>query len=185
MPARPTRHPTRSRAPHDAVRRRAFGLVAALAAASAGAALGGCAALGGDPPRVQLAGIELLPSQGLELRFALQLRVQNPNAGTLSFDGVSLELELDRQRIASGVAPVQARIPGYGEQVLTVPVTVSAIELARRLLDRDRHGRGPRGERGGSDSHEYVLRGRLGGLLPGGVRFESRGTLGGDALRPR
>jgi hypothetical protein len=34
-----------------------------------------------------------------------------------------------------------------------------------------------------ADAFDYVLRGRLGGVLPGGVTFESRGTIGADALR--
>ncbi|MEP7283082.1 MAG: LEA type 2 family protein [Rubrivivax sp.] len=161
----------------SSVPRRAWLRQAAVAVVGA-LALGGCATLLGEPPRVQLAGLELLPSKGLEWRFALELRVQNPNGSELSFDGISLELDLDRQRIASGVAPVQARIPGYGEQLLTVPVTVSALELARRLLAHRRSD-----GRREADTFEYVLRGRLGGVLPGGVSFESRGTIGADALR--
>ena len=41
-----------------------------------------CASLSGsDPPRVSVAGIEALPGEGLELRFLVKLRVQNPNEG--------------------------------------------------------------------------------------------------------
>src|SRR4051812_21181666 len=42
--------------------------------------LNGCAGLfGADPLRVSVAGIEPIASQGLEIRFNVKLRVQNPN----------------------------------------------------------------------------------------------------------
>ena len=37
---------------------------------------------------MNLAGIESLPSEGLELRFMLKLRVQNPGDAGLRYDGV-------------------------------------------------------------------------------------------------
>src|SRR5262245_57595961 len=41
--------------------------------------LGGCAALpSSDPLNVTVAGIESLPGEGMELRLAVRLRVQNP-----------------------------------------------------------------------------------------------------------
>ena len=42
--------------------------------------LGACATLGNsDPLVIDVAGIEPLPGEGLELRLAVTLRVQNPN----------------------------------------------------------------------------------------------------------
>src|SRR3954454_1064842 len=64
--------------------------------------LSGCAGLfGGDPLRVSVAGIEPLESQGLEVRFNVKLRVQNPNESAVSFNGVSLDLELNGHSFAS------------------------------------------------------------------------------------
>ena len=62
-------------------------------------ALNGCAGLfGGDPLRVSVAGIEPVDGQGLEMRFNVKLRVQNPNESAVNFDGVSLALELNGKR---------------------------------------------------------------------------------------
>ena len=53
------------------------------------ALLYGCASLTNlTAPRVNLAGIESLPGEGLELRFMLKLRVQNPGDASLRYDGV-------------------------------------------------------------------------------------------------
>ena len=57
--------------------------------------LAGCAAFfKHDPLNVQVAGIQPLPGEGLELRMAVKLRVQNPNDRPLDYDGIALELEI-------------------------------------------------------------------------------------------
>lgn len=124
----------------------------------------------GDPPRVALVGLDSLPGEGLELRFAARIRVQNPNATELGFEGVSLELDLRGQSFASGVAPLAGRVPAYGETVLTVPLTVSAFALARQLVSLARQGDRERAK------VSYALRGKLGGLVSG-ARFDSRGEI--------
>ena len=54
-------------------------------------ALGGCAGWpGGEPLRVTLADVDSLPGEGMELRLLLQLRVQNPNASAIEYQGVSV-----------------------------------------------------------------------------------------------
>jgi hypothetical protein len=137
-------------------------------------ALGGCAlAPFADPLRVELAGLEALPGAGMELRFAVRLRVQNPNAAELGYDGVALDLDLRGQRFASGVAPLQGRLPRYGEVLLTVPVTVSGLSLARQALGLMREGE----QRGRLGKVPYRLSGKLGGVGLAGARFESAGEI--------
>jgi hypothetical protein len=142
--------------------------------------LGACALMpGADPLRVDLAGIDGLPSEGLEMRFKVTLRVQNPNAEDFSFDGVSFALDLRGQSFASGVSAAAGSVPRYGEHLISVPVTVSGLALARQLLSL--------AHQGSSDASlrklPYTLRGKLGGNWLGGGRFESRGEvdLGGLA----
>jgi LEA14-like dessication related protein len=136
--------------------------------------LGGCALSPfADPLRVELAGLEALPGAGMELRFAVRLRIQNPNASELSFDGVALDLDLRGQRFASGVAPVQGRVPRYGETLITVPVTVSGLSLARQALGLMREGE----QRGRLGKVAYRLSGKLGGVGLAGARFESAGEV--------
>ncbi|KST73112.1 MULTISPECIES: LEA type 2 family protein [Burkholderia] len=133
-------------------------------------ALGGCAALTAhDPVRVSVVGIEPLVGQGLEMRFDVKLRLQNPNDAQIDYDGVALDLELNGRPFASGVSDARGSVPRFGEQVLSVPVTVSAFSAARQafgLADVTASGKLP-----------YVLRGKLAGGMFGSVRFTDSGTL--------
>jgi hypothetical protein len=139
----------------------------------AGALLAGCAALSGrDPLRVDLAGIEPLPGEGLELRLAIKLRVQNPNDTAIGFDGAALDLEVDGRTLASGVTDQGGNVPRFGEAVLTIPVTISAwnaLRQAMRLADAS-----PGGPR---ESLPIVLRGKLAGGPFGTTRFTKDATL--------
>jgi Late embryogenesis abundant protein len=129
--------------------------------------MAGCASLSGmDPLRVTLAGIEGLPGAGLEVRFAVKLRVQNPNDATIEFDGVAVNLEVRGMDLGSGVSDAKGSIPRFGETVLTIPVTVSAFALVRQGLS---FAAGDRGK------VTFVASGKLGGTGFGSVRFRTQG----------
>ncbi len=133
-------------------------------------ALGGCAGMfGSNPLRVNVAGIEPLEGQGMEMRFILKLRVQNPNEAPVDFNGVSVELDLNGKPFASGVSDQSGTVPRFGETVTGVPLTVPAFTVVRQAFafaDSAQSGQLP-----------YVLRGRLAGGVTGGTRFIDQGTL--------
>jgi hypothetical protein len=139
----------------------------------AGAWLAGCAALPGrDPLRVDLAGIEPLPGEGLELRLAIKLRVQNPNDVAVAFDGAALDLEVDGRTLASGVTDQGGQVPRFGEALLTIPVTISAWSALRQAMRLAEGSPGsPR------ESLPIVLRGKLAGGPFGTLRFAKDATL--------
>lgn len=132
--------------------------------------LGGCAGFfGQDPLRVNVAGIEPLQGQGMEMRFNVKLRVQNPNESAIDYNGVSLELDLNGKPFASGVSDQTGTVPRFGETVVNVPLTVPAFAAVRQAFafaDSVQSGRIP-----------YVLRGRLAGGVTGGTRFIEQGTM--------
>jgi len=133
-----------------------------------GAALDGCAGWpGGEPLRVTLADVDSLPGEGMELRLLLRLRIQNPNASAIEYQGVSVTLDLRGSTLASGVSAEAGSVPGYGDRLISVPVSVSAMAALRQMFglasDTDR-------------VFDYVLRGRLGGGLTG-YPFEASGKL--------
>lgn len=141
-------------------------LVLALLALS----LSACALLPShDPLEVQVAGIQPLPGEGLELRLLVKLRLLNPNDAAVDYDGVALSLSVNDRRLGSGVSDQRGSVPRFGERVLSVPVTISALSVARQAL----------GLADGSrlDALPYVLRGKLGGGLLGTRRFTDKGTL--------
>jgi len=132
------------------------------------ALIGACATMGGDPVKVQVVGLDPLQGQGMEMRFAARLRVQNPNDAPIDYDGIAVDLEVRGNAFASGVSDARGTIPRYGETVITVPVTVSAFAIVRQAI----------GFASGDRSKiDYVMRGKVGGATFGGVRFESKGEL--------
>jgi LEA14-like dessication related protein len=133
-------------------------------------ALGGCAGmLIRDPVRINVVGIEPLAGEGLEMRFTMKLRLQNPNETAIEYDGVALALELNGKPFASGVSNEKGSVSPFGETVFSVPVTVSAYAAVRQALGLVDAAK--------LDNLPYVLRGKLAGGLFGGVNFTDKGTL--------
>jgi len=129
--------------------------------------LGACAGLPGrEPVQVNVVGVEPLQGQGLEVRFAVKLRVLNPNDTPVEFNGVFVALDVRGSEFASGVSDQQGTVGRFGETVLTVPVTVSATSMLKQLLSF---------AAGDRSKVSYQLRGKLAGSGFGSVRFESSG----------
>ncbi|NML31276.1 LEA type 2 family protein [Paraburkholderia antibiotica] len=132
--------------------------------------LSACAGLlGGDPLRVSVAGIEPLQGQGLEMRFNLKLRVQNPNDTAVSFNGISLDLDLNGKPFASGVSDQSGTVPRFGETIVSVPLTVPAFAAVRQALAFAGAAQ--------SGQFPYTLHGKLAGGLTGTTRFSDQGAL--------
>lgn len=138
-----------------------------------------CANLNGrEPVKVNVVNVEPLTGQGLELRFMVKLRVQNPNDAPVEFDGIAIDLDVRGTEFASGVSDQRGTVPRFGELVLSVPVTVSASSVIKQALsfalgNRDGNKEGNRGKL------SYELRGKLAGSGAGfgGLRFASSGEM--------
>lgn len=142
--------------------------VAAIAAAAL--LLAACAAMQrSDPLKVTVVDIASAPSEGLEARMQLKLRVQNPNAAPIEFSGIYVELDVLGKSFASGVSSESGTVPAFGEAVIGVPVTVSILALAGQAME----------VLGGKhlDKLTYELRGKLNSSTSGTLRFKSQGEL--------
>lgn len=130
--------------------------------------LAGCAAFQAqEPVTVNLAGVEALQGEGLELRMLVKLRVQNPNDSPLDFNGLSLQMDVRNKRFATGVSDAAGSIPRFGETIVAVPVSISMIHIARQAIDvfaSEYRGTLP-----------YEISGRFGGAPFGVSRFSSKG----------
>ena len=129
----------------------------------------GCVTLpNSDPLTVDVAGVEPLPGEGLELRLNVRVRIQNPNDAPVEYNGAALSLDLNGRSLASGVSDTVGTVPRYGEAVLTIPVTISAFNMARQVL----------GFASVREQNEvrYRVRGKLEGGLFGTRRFSAEGT---------
>jgi hypothetical protein len=136
----------------------------------------GCSTLPNrDPLSIDVAGIEPLPGEGLELRLAVRVRIQNPNDTAIEYSGAALDLDLNGRKLASGVSAATGTVPRYGEAVLEIPVTISALSMARQVL----------GFTNAQDQRDvsYKVRGKLEGGLFGTRRFTDEGTFDLPASR--
>ena len=122
------------------------------------------------PVSVDVVGVEPLPSQGLEGRFMVKLRVQNPNDQPIEYDGVHVELQVRGMRLASGVSAERGIVGRFGESVLSVPVTVPPGAVIRQVLGLVQSS-------GKLERIDYTLTGKLNGPMFGGVSFRSSGEL--------
>ncbi|WP_433861662.1 LEA type 2 family protein [Pseudomonas thivervalensis] len=122
-----------------------------------------------DPLSINVVGIEPLPNQGLEVRFAVKLRVQNPNETAIDYNGMALDLEVNGRTLATGVSDQAGSIPRFSEAILSIPVSISAFSVLRQTLGLS--------QTQGLDNLPYVLKGKLAGGVFGTMRFVDRGTL--------
>jgi len=140
--------------------------------------LGACAGLPGrEPLQVTVADIESLPSEGLELRMRVKLRIQNPNDAPLEYRGVYVQMDVLDKTFATGVSDDPGSIGSFGESLVEVPVTVSFLRLAGHALSMI-DGRP-------IQRVNYKLRGKLSGPLFGSTAFESQGELMLPGATPR
>jgi hypothetical protein len=134
------------------------------------ACLPGCAALSNrDPLSIDVAGIEPLPGEGLELRLAVRVRIQNPNDTPIEYSGAALNLDFNGRKLASGVTDAMGTVPRYGEVVLEIPVTISALNIARQVI-------GFTNTRDERRDVSYSVRGKLEAGAFGTRRFTDEGT---------
>lgn len=136
-------------------------------------AVTGCASVSSlEAPEVRVTSLNLLePAPGsLEQRFAVGLRLINPNNRSIAVDGLDFELDLNDRRLARGVTNSPFELPRLGEAETIVVVTTSIFDVLRQALDFA----------GRPDAAmDYRLRGRL-HLGSGFVRtvpFDHRGKL--------
>jgi LEA14-like dessication related protein len=125
-----------------------------------------------DPLQVTVAGIEPMQGQGMELRMLVKLRVQNPNDSPVDYDGVSVKIDVQGSTFATGVSDERGTVPRFGESVISVPVTVSAMRMVRGAL-------GMMGDKSPATARKvsYSLTGKLHGSAFSSVRFESKGDI--------
>jgi LEA14-like dessication related protein len=131
--------------------------------------LGACTSLPNrDPLVVDVAGIESLPGEGMEIRLQVALRIQNPNDVPVEYSGTALDLDLNGRRAASGVSDATGSVPRYGETVIYVPVTISAFNMVNQLFGFMNTE--------STDQISYRVRGKLEGGLFNTRRFSDEGS---------
>lgn len=131
---------------------------------------GGCASLPrSEPIEVIVAGVEPLQGEGLEMRLLVKLRIQNPNDRPLNFNGVSVRMDLQGKRFATGVSDAVGGVPRFGETVVDVPVSISLFRGARQAIGAVTDGH--------RNKFAYEVSGKLAGPGFDSQHFRSSGEL--------
>ena len=143
-------------------------------------AMAGCAGMpgAGEPLQVTVADIDSIPSEDLEVRMMVRLRVQNPNDAPVEYNGVYVKLDVLGKTLATGVSDERGAVPRFGESLIEVPVTLSLLRLGLSAL----------GILGGGQPVEklhYSLEGKLNGPMFGSTSFQSQGDLSLPGSAPR
>lgn len=136
-------------------------------------AAAGCATLGTlEAPELKVTSFRVLEQEAgsLEQRFAVGLRVINPNNRDIEVDGLDFSLDLNGRRLARGVSNENFTLPRLGEAETTVVVSTSLLDVLRQAVQL--------GQRQ-DEQLEYRLRGKLhlGGLLLRSIPFDHSGKL--------
>jgi len=97
--------------------------------------LGACATLSPykESPRVSLVSIQPQEMKFLEQRFALQLRILNPNNVAIPVEGLSYSIEINGREFAYGVSRQAVEIPAFGEALLDVEVVSNLLNVMQQL----------------------------------------------------
>jgi hypothetical protein len=106
-------------------------------ATAAAMVLGGCAGVrpGYERPSLLLESFQAIPSEGMTPRFAIGLRVVNPNPTPLPLKGMSYNVEFEGYRVITGVAGNLETVPAYGESLIEVQAGVDLISGLRLFND--------------------------------------------------
>ena len=127
-----------------------------------------CAAPPKLPLQVNVASVERIEGQSMELRFVARLRIQNPNDEPVDFTGASVDLQVRGQMVGTGVTDEHGSVARLSDRILSVPITVSQLSVLRQAI----------GMYGAADRKlDYMLKGNLSGPSFGGVPFTSRGEM--------
>ncbi len=151
-------------------RRELRGAGYALLLALCAATLAGCASMGvgGEPVEVQLVSLTPLASTAFEHRLRVDLRLRNPNNHAYEIEGLRFVLDVNGNRLASGVSNESATLPRLGEVVVPVTTTTTLFDVVNQIIAFGQQQQ---------PHFEYELRGKVFVKHSwGGLDFERQGS---------
>ena len=93
-----------------------------------------------EQPAVKLAGLQLLPAQGLTQPIEVSLLISNPNDRDLTLRGMSYTVGIENFDVLSGVSDQLPTLTAYQETPVKVVVTANVLQLVRLIEHFGRTG---------------------------------------------
>ena len=122
-----------------------------------------------EPLNVTIVDLKPIEVGVLEQRYAMKVRLLNPNDTEIAFDGVVFDLEINEKSFAKGVSDQRSVIPRFGEAVIDVQEVSGLQNILRQINDL---------LKGDRTTVTYRIKGRLhlvGGI--GSVPFDASGEI--------
>jgi LEA14-like dessication related protein len=105
-----------------------------------------------EPPRVSLIGLNLVSMELFEQRYAVRLRIKNPNDFDLPVQGMDFHLDINGDTFADGLSNEALTVPAFGEAVLQLEVSSNLLQVLHQLQALQEHA---------ADGLAYHIRGRV------------------------
>ncbi len=115
-------------------RRRSFLTVSAMLGLAACSGLGGFSGADVEIPDVSLAGLSFSEPGLFEQGLTVQLRLKNPNEFDIPIEGLTFALDVNDTAFADGSTKEDVTLPGLGEVVLPVAITIPTTDLIERVV---------------------------------------------------
>jgi len=93
-----------------------------------------------EQPTVKVAGLQLLPAQGLTQPIEVSLLIANPNDRDLTLRGMSYTVGIENFDVLSGVSDQLPTLTAYQETPVKVVVTANVLQLVRLIEHFGRNG---------------------------------------------
>lgn len=93
-----------------------------------------------EQPNVKVAGLQLLPAQGLTQPIEVSLLISNPNDRDLILRGISYTVGIENFDVLSGVSDQLPTLKAYQETPVKVVVTANVLQLVRLIEHFGRNG---------------------------------------------
>jgi LEA14-like dessication related protein len=120
-----------------------------------------------EPLNVTIADLRPIEIGVLEQRYAMKVRLLNPNDADIAFDGAVFDLEINGTPFAKGVSAQSTVIPRFGEAVIEVQIVSGLQNILRQINEL---------LKGDRTALTYRVKGRL--YTAGGFGFTSFDTSG-------
>jgi len=137
----------------------------------------GCAGLGRtlEPPRIQLAHVEVKEIKAFESVFEIELRVFNTNDVAIKVKGIDCDVTLNEKKFATGVARIEKEIPAFGTNTFPITVYSSLVDMVRGVVGL---------QKGEKLTFKVAGQVRLGGgaFVPSRVPFKTEAELSVEGL---
>ncbi len=119
-----------------------------------------------EPLNVTIADITPLDINLLEQRYAVKVRLLNPNDAEVAFDGVVFDLEINGKPFAKGVSDRGGAVPRFGEAVIDMQVVSGLQNFLRQIPDLQKANR---------TGFSYRVKGRLHSRGGFSIPFDTKG----------